>query len=184
MESTRRLFEVANYGLRNARRAAAALYWVVPQVPFWGSTSIMSEALEQLRERVVRTNEDLAVREDVETVALTTGRAERWVREAFSREHCADAKVFPGGFEMLLVPGAFVAATVHAPIGPSSGLPVPLGFASFNKGVLERAGKLLEANAGSFKLSEKLVRSLVSSLAPYDDDKSEVPAEAGIPEGS
>ena len=30
-----------------------------------------------------------------------------------------------------LVPGAFVAATVHAPIGPPSGLPVPRGFASY-----------------------------------------------------
>ncbi len=132
---------------------------------FGGSTSVMAEAVEQFRERVLRTNEDLAVRQNVETIALTTGRSERWVREAFTRDHGADAKVFPGGFEMLLVPGAFVAATVHAPIGPPSGLPVPLGFASFDPRVLARAGKLLEANANSFKLGETLIRNLVAPLS-------------------
>src|SRR5690606_5535674 len=136
MENARRLFEVASYGLRKTRHAAAAIYWVVPQVPLWGSTSIMAEAVEQFRERVIRTNEDLAVRQNVESIALTAQRPERWVKEAFTREHGSDSRVFPGGFEMLLVPGAFVAATVHAPIGQQSGLPVPLGFASFDPRVL------------------------------------------------
>jgi hypothetical protein len=166
MENARRLFDVANYGLRKTRHAAAAVYWVVPQVPLWGSTTIMAEAIEQFRERVMRTNEDLAVRQNVETIALTAVRSERWVREAFTREQGASVKVFPSGFEMLLVPGAFVAATVHAPIGPPSGLPVPLGFASFDPRVLARAGQLLEANAESFKLGDTLMRNLVAPLSP------------------
>jgi hypothetical protein len=73
---------------------------------------------------------------------------------------------FPSGFEMLPVPGAFVAATVHAPIRPPSGLPVPLGFASFDPRVLARAGQLLEANAESFKLGDTLMRNLVAPLSP------------------
>lgn len=174
MENARRLFEVAGYGLRKTRHAAAAVYWVVPQTPLWGSTSIMAEAVEQFRERIVRTNEDLAVRQNVESIALTVQRPDRWVREAFSREHWSDARVFPGGFEMLLVPGAFVAATVHAPIGQQSGLPVPLGFASFDPRVLARAGQLLDANAEVFKLSDVLRRNLV---APPVTDKEEDGAE-------
>jgi hypothetical protein len=171
MENARRLFDVANYGLRKTRHAAAAVYWVVPQVPLWGGTTIMAEAVEQFRERVMRTNEDLAVRQNVETIALTAVRSERWVREAFTREQGASGKIFPSGFEMLLVPGAFVAATVHAPIGPPSGLPVPLGFASFDPRVLARAGQLLEANAESFKLGDTLMRNLVAPLSPIPTEE-------------
>lgn len=163
MENARRLFEVASYGLRKTRHAAAAVYWVVPQVPLWGSTTIMAEAVDQFRERVTRTNEDLAVRQAVETIALTASRPERWIKEAFTREHGSEGRVFPGGFEMLLVPGAFVAATVHAPIGQQSGLSVPLGFTSFDPRVLARAAELLEVNAAAFKLGDTLKRNLVAS---------------------
>ncbi|MDI3561142.1 hypothetical protein [Bradyrhizobium sp. Arg816] len=172
LENARRLFDVASYGLRNTRHAASAVYWVVPQVPLWGSTSVMAEALEQFRERVIRTNADLAVRQNVETIALTATRSERWVREAFTREHGADAKVFPGSFEMLLAPGAFVAVTVHAPIGAPSGFPVPLGFASFDPRVLVRAGALLDANAASFKLGDKLVRNLIAPSPPEQAEEA------------
>lgn len=169
MENTRRLFEVATYGLRKTHHAAAAIYWLVPQVPLWGSTSVMAEAVEQLRERVTRTNEDLAVRHPVETAALVSGRPERWIREAFSKEYSADGRVFPGGFELLLVPGAFVAATVHSPIGPHTGLPVPLGFASFDPRVVARAGALLETRAEAFKLGGTLSHDLVAkTTAPYE----------------
>jgi hypothetical protein len=63
---------------------------------------------------------------------------------------------------MLLVPGGFVAAIVHAPIGQQSGLPIPLGFASLDPLVLARAGELIEANAGAFKLGDALRGNLVA----------------------
>lgn len=181
MENARRLFEVASYGLRKTRHAAAAIYWVVPQVPLWGSTSIMAEAVEQFRERVIRTNEDIAVRQNVESIALTAQRPERWVKEAFTREHGSDSRVFPGGFEMLLVPGAFVAATVHAPIGQQSGLPVPLGFASFDPRVLARAGELLHANAAAFKLGDALRRNL-DAFPPADREEEGAQDESVAPD--
>lgn len=174
MENARRLFEVASYGMRKACHAADAIYWVVPQVPLWGSTSIMAEVVEQFRERIQRTNEGLAIRQAVETIALTAQRPERWVKEAFTRNHGSDGRVFPGGFEMLLVPGIFVAATVHAPIGQQSGLPVPLGFASFDPRVLERAGELLASNSDAFKLSEALKQNL---CVPPAADKMELNGE-------
>jgi len=174
MENTRRLLEVAGYGQRRTRHAAAAVYWVVPSVPLWGSTSIMAETVDEFRERAIRANEVLAIRQNVESISLTTARPERWVRQAFTRQHMSDTRVFPAGFEMLLVPGTFVAATVHAPIGQPSGLPVPLGFASFDPRVLARAGKLLEANAGSFKLGDTLTGNLV---APMPQVQTEISPE-------
>lgn len=158
IENTRRLIGVANYGLRGVRRDAANLYWLVPQIPLWGSTVILSEVVEQFRERLSRTNEGLGP--PAETVSLTVGRAERWVKEAFKLNHFSDGRVFPGGFEMLLVPGSFVAATVHSPMGQPSGYPVPLGFASFDERVVSRATQLLEENAGPFKMPEHLVMEL------------------------
>ncbi|ESZ63211.1 hypothetical protein [Mesorhizobium sp. L103C131B0] len=177
-ENARRLFDVASYGLRKTRHAAAAIYWVVPQAPLWGSTSIMAEIVEQFREQINRLNEDLSVRQNVETISLTAQRPERWVKEAFTRGYESNARVFPGGFEMLLVPGAFVAATVHAPIGQQSGLPVPLGFASFDSHVLARAGELLDANAEAFKLGDVLRRNLI---APPATDKTEDSAGGAVP---
>ncbi len=165
MENVRRLFEIASYGLRKTRHAAAAIYWVVPQAPLWGSTSIMAESVEQLRGRVTRRNENLAAGHQVESIALTLQRPERWVKEAFSGCYDSGTRVFPGGFEMLLVPGAFVAAAVHAPIGQQSGLPVPMGFASFDPRVLARAGDLLNAHADAFHLGEALKRNLGVSPA-------------------
>lgn len=172
LDNTRRLLGVANYGLRNKRRGAASLYWLIPQVPFWGSTVILPEALEQLRERIGRTNE-VGLARSVETVSLTVGRPERWIKEAFGLNHFSDGSVFPSGFEMLLVPGSFVAATVHAPIGQPSGLPVPLGFASFDKRVVSRATQLLEENVGPYKLPEHLVRELDRmAIVPENDEAS------------
>jgi hypothetical protein len=169
LENARRLVEVANYGFRRARRGASALYWVVPQAPLWGSSGILPEAVERFRDRIVRTNEDLTARRPVDTVSLSAGRPDRWVREAFENCCVADRKVFPGGFELLLVPGAFMAATVHAPIGQASGMAVPLGFASFDEKIVSRAMKLLEENAAAFKLPERLV---------YDLGVTEPPATA------
>ena len=73
---------------------------------------------------------------------------------------------------MLLVPGAFVAVTIHAPIGQQSGLPVPLGFASFDPRVLARAGELLELNAAAFKLGDTLKRNLIAPALRSDASES------------
>lgn len=43
-ENARRLFDVASYGLRKTRHAAAAIYWVVPQAPLWGMAEIANSA--------------------------------------------------------------------------------------------------------------------------------------------
>lgn len=166
LENARRLFEAASYGLRRARRPAESFFWVVPNVPLWGSTSILAEAVETMIDRVTRNNEDLTHRRPVDAVALTTGRPEPWIQEAFTCSRQSEALVFPSGFEMLLVPGAFVAATVHAPIGAQSGLPVPLGLVSFDERVVERAMGLLRHSACRFGLDPKLEAALLPVSSP------------------
>jgi hypothetical protein len=170
-ENARRLFDVATYGLRKMTRTSTALLWIVPQVPLWGSTSVLYEMIEQLRGRLIGTNEDLGVRRQAEAVVLTAGRPERWLKEAFNSGYESDARVLPGGFELLLIPGCFVAAMVHAPIGQQSGLPVPLGFASFDDKVVGRATTLVESLAPAFQLSEDLRRQL--AVPQSDEERAE-----------
>ena len=168
-ENARRLVEVANYGFRKTRRGTAALYWVVPQVPLWGSSTVLKEEVDRFRDRISLKNEDLKIARQVQTVSLTPSRPERWVKEAFGLNLTSDGRVFPGGFEMLLVPGAFVAATVHATIGQSPGLPVPLGFASFDELVVARATQLLEEFAGRFSFPEQLLQDVTLETMPKND---------------
>jgi hypothetical protein len=156
-ENARRLVEVANYGLRRTKRPSPVMFWLVPQVPLWGSTSIMAEAVDQLRDLVIRTCDGFPT---VEAVALTAGPAESWIRQAFTIRRESQGAVFPGSFEMLLAPGSFVAAVVHAPVGGPSGIPVPLGFVSFDARVIDRGMALLGGAAARFGLSEELMSEL------------------------
>src|SRR3546814_12493599 len=71
-DNARRLLEVANYGLRRTKHPSPVLFWTIPQVPMWGSTSVMSEGVDQLRDLVMRTGEF----RQVEAIALTAGRSE------------------------------------------------------------------------------------------------------------
>src|SRR3546814_18264567 len=66
---------------------------------------------------------------------------------------------------MLLAPCGFVAATVHAPIGAHSGVPVPLGFASFDPRIVDRAMAMLAGQAPRIGLDEALSRELISTAA-------------------
>lgn len=160
-ENARRLLEVANYGLRRTKHPSPVLFWTVPQAPLWGSTSIMSEAVDQLRDLVMRAGDF----RQVEAIALTTGKPELWVKRAFTGWRESQSLVFPGGFEMLLAPCGFVAASVHAPIGAPSGVPVPLGFASFDPRIVERAMAILAGQAPRFGLNEALSQELISPVA-------------------
>ncbi|UNK78187.1 hypothetical protein MNQ96_11395 [Sphingopyxis granuli] len=160
-DNARRLLEVANYGLRRTKHPSPVLFWTVPQAPMWGSTSIMSEAVDQLRDLVMRAGDF----REVEAIALTAGKPERWIKRGFTGWKESQSLVFPGGFEMLLAPCGFVAAIVHAPIGAPSGVPVPLGFASFNPRIVDRAMAMLASQAHRFGLDEALSQELVSPAA-------------------
>lgn len=160
-DNARRLVEIANNGLRRTQHPSPALFWVVPQAPMWGGTSIMAEAVDQLRDLVSRAGDF----RQVEATALIAGKPEPWIKHAFTSWRETQSPVFPSGFEMLLAPGGFVAAVVHAPVGAPSGIPVPLGFASFDPKTVERAMALLALQAPRFGLGEALTRELHQTAA-------------------
>src|SRR3546814_12796139 len=56
-DNARRLLEVANYGLRRTKHPSPVLFWTIPQVPMWGSPSVMYEGDDQLRACLMHTGE-------------------------------------------------------------------------------------------------------------------------------
>jgi hypothetical protein len=171
-ENARRLFDVVGYGTRRAKMPAEVLYWLVPQAPLWGSTNILREVLERAVPRIAAANEDLGRQSPITTSCLTTGKPEWWIEAAFDRSFPAEQKVWPAGFELLVVPGSFTAAMVHAPIGAQVGLPVPLGFVSFDPKVVGRACDLLARQAGPFGLGRVLTGMLQeAAVLPPDPMK-------------
>ncbi|TXC71343.1 hypothetical protein FSB78_10615 [Sphingomonas ginsenosidivorax] len=160
LENARRFVDVIGYGLKRMQRPAQALFWVVPQVPLWGSCAVLPEILDRTVERLAAANADMMTKKRIETAALTAVRPEKWIGEAFSNVFASERRALPGGLELVLVPGAFVAAMVHAPIGAASGLAVPLGFTSFDPKVVARATDLLRRTGKMFHLTETLLEDL------------------------
>jgi hypothetical protein len=74
------------------------------------------------------------------SVALVTGRSARYIQEAFDTVILGTNFVgVPPTLEVFLVPGLLTAVTVHAPIGGTDSLPVPLGIISFDERVVLRS---------------------------------------------
>ncbi|MBX7536652.1 hypothetical protein K3175_13375 [Qipengyuania sp. GH1] len=164
-ENARRLFEATSYGLRRVRRTADHFFWVVPTVPLWGSTSILSEVVDNMVERLSNADDSRLQDRPVEPVGLAAGRPDPWVRSAFDNVMESGSLIFPNGFEMFFVPGVVVAAVVHAPVGAQTGLPVPLGLVSFDERVVGRAAELLSGRANVWGFDKRHERSLRHSEA-------------------
>lgn len=165
LENARRLFEVVTYALRRKRRPPEAIFWIVPQLPLWGSTTVLPDILDHAVSRIDSVNQDLLAKQSVVTVALTATKPDRWVSTAFKLNYCAERRVFPSGFEMVLAPGIFTAALVHAPVGAQSGLAVPLGIVSFDENVVARATALLERVLMAYRPKDQLIRQLEQAVA-------------------
>ncbi len=76
---------------------------------------------------------------DVSTsVCVVAGNNHRHLEKAFDHVVRSDGPVAPSSFEAMLIPGVLAAAVVHAPIGLSVGIRVPLGILSFDPKVVER----------------------------------------------
>ena len=159
-ENARRFVDVLSYGLRRMKHPIGAMFWAAPVTPLWGATTVLSELLDRMLRRIDAENQNLLRRQPIRTVLLSTTRPERWVEEAFNRSCAAEARALPGGLELVVAPGAFAAALVHAPVGIQTGLAVPLGFASFDERVVARAAALLHDKAGRWKLDQQLVAEL------------------------
>lgn len=160
VENARRLFEATAYGLRRSDIMPKHLFWIIPNVRFWGSTSVLVDTVDSLVDRMTAQNEGLTHNRRAEAIGLTIGRPTQWIEQAFSCVRQSDALAFPNGFEMLFIPDVMVMATVHAPIGVQAGLPVPLGFVSFDERVVARARELLDRRSHPYGLNSSERTSL------------------------
>lgn len=164
-ESTRRFFEVADYGLRSATTQPALAFWVAPQIPSWGATVLLPEILAQIESRILSKADGNVV--EVKTVAIVSDKPPKYIETAFDLVTNRAPKL-PPALEILLVPGVLVAAIASAPIGAPSGAPVPLGFASFNSQVLRRAQSYLLDAIGPYSFTPAMYEAVHAALSDND----------------
>lgn len=147
-DNLRKAAEVLAYGLRREHRPTCFL-WLGPMMRHWGATQMLPEFIKQLKTQLVSGRSDPPTDGPV-AIALAAGRPETHIEKAFDAVANSDMPRFPRTLEVLLVPGVMAAVTVHAPIGSQTGLPVPLGFASFDPRVVERVQRYVAERVQPF----------------------------------
>jgi hypothetical protein len=178
-ENTRRLFEVAEYGLRSVSERPTVCLWFAPQTPYWGATTALPEILDQIKSRVLAVSEDETRDPDNRTICLIGGRAAKHVETAFDLVGTSDAPSIPASLEMLLVPNVLTALAVNAPIpiGVRNGLPVSLGLVSFDLQVIERAKNYAMDQMLVYSLPRRLHEHIGSILSIKVTDAEKSSAE-------
>ncbi|WP_108461408.1 hypothetical protein [Devosia naphthalenivorans] len=169
-DNVRKLTEAYSIGLRSQSRPSTLL-WLMPIVKYWGATRTLPELLRTMASRIGADNS--GERPATTTVGLVSGWPEAHIKKAFGQVCKSDAPAFPQMLEILLVPGVVVAASVHAPIGSKTGLPVPLGFISFDPRVIERASDYLDQSLHRYVKDDMLDRRIREDLARKTDAEVE-----------
>lgn len=112
------------------------IFWLAPNIPYWGTTTSLSEIVNQLQ-KVFSPSED-----EIGSVALVPEALKGHLKPAFDKIYERSSKA-PNSLEILLVPGHLCAVIVHAPLNVPRGLPVPLGYISRDSTVIERTQAVL-----------------------------------------
>ena len=141
-ENIKRLQAVLDYGLPNAAEVPGNVFAVAPQTRRWGATTQQTDMLTLVQEKVARAF-PAADRGEMKTTCLYVGKPAPYIQKAFDEVLLSNVERFPKVLEILLVPGVALAAVVHAPLGSSTGNPVPLGLASFDPSVVDRGYRYL-----------------------------------------
>lgn len=172
-ENTRRLFEVADYGLRSIKERPSLCIWFAPQTPHWGATTALPGILEQIKSRALAAPVVDAQDGEIKTIGMLTGRAPKHIEVAFDAVATSNASRFPPSLEMLLIPNTLIAVTVNSPIGVQTGLPVPLGFVSFDSQIISRTQNFLSDHIDDYVLSKRLNERIHSAISvePNDSQK-------------
>lgn len=169
-ENTRRLFEVADYGLQAVKERPPLCIWFAPQTPHWGATTALPGIIGQIKSRALVAPVEGEQNGGIKSVVMLTGRAPKYIEIAFDAVGTSNASRFSPSLEMLLIPRVLIAVTVNAPIGLLSGLPVPLGFVSFDAQVISRAQNFLRGHIGDYALSEDLNEKIRSAISVNSND--------------
>lgn len=170
-ENTRRLFDVAEYGLSAVSEQPRLCTWVVPQTPNWGATTVLPEMLDQIKSRVLTAAEDDAKEGENETIGLIVGRTPRHIETAFDSVATSNTPRIPPSLELLLVPHVLAAVSVNLPIGMQSGVPVPLGFITFDRDVVGKVQEFLIDNISGYSKSDIILEKLRTEIQEYSIEK-------------
>lgn len=157
-----RTLEVLDYGLRSQARPEG-LIWISPTAPSWGATQRLPELAREIKARCQRVLDGEGAR--AKAIGFLTGRPEPYVEMAFDDWGVTDTPQAPGRLELMIVPEVMVAASVHAPIGASRGIAVPLGLLSFDPRVVQRAQAYAAPLASRFVADPKLLAAVDQMLA-------------------
>lgn len=142
-ENTARLTEALQYGKKALGENASVpgLCWLIPDTN-WGHTHVLPTVLGALSSSLASSPDN-----GFQTVSLAKESLRPHQREAFSVSELArNGTAIPSSLELLWIPGVLAAALVHAPVKTRSGIPIPLGFLSFNSQVIARIEEFLKAN--------------------------------------
>lgn len=165
-----RLAQVLDYGEKNASSVPSCAIFVAPQVPHWGATTLLSDLISLVRRKATASSSEPS---EFKSTCLFAGNPERYIKKTFDRVGCSEGSEFPPALELFLIPQIMVAAVVHAPIGSPNGYAAPLGMASFDRVVVERAQQLIGERLDRFGLTDHeiddLDRSFGSSLEMADE---------------
>lgn len=167
-DNVRKITEALGYGLRS-QLLPSTVVWLMPIVKAWGATRALPELLRSITGRLVDLSD--GKRSNTETIGLVSGWAETHVRKAFDRVATHESPLFPQSLEVLLIPGVLVVAVVHAPIGSKTGLPVPLGFISFDPRVIDRASKYLEGSMHRYLKDDAMDQRVREEMARVAESK-------------
>ncbi|NGP16621.1 hypothetical protein [Devosia aurantiaca] len=175
-DNVRKLTEAYSIALRSRSRPSTLL-WLMPIVKHWGATKTLPELLRMMASRNGTDN-------NTDRPAATVGLVSNWpdahIKKAFVQVCKSEAPAFPQTLELLIIPGVLVAASVHAPIGSRAGLPVPLGFISFDPRVVERASEYVGHSLHRYVKEDTLERRIREDLARTTADEGEM--RSSVPE--
>ncbi|MCB1504634.1 MAG: hypothetical protein KDJ47_06615 [Hyphomicrobiaceae bacterium] len=135
--NTGKFLEVAAYAVRPLVVQPAFAIWLTPQMGNWGATQLLPEILNQIKSNILRTPSEGEM--DPKTIAMVAGKPAKYLEFAFDIVATSESPRSPPRLEILIIPGALVAATIAAPINTPTGTPVPLGLLSFDSAVVQRA---------------------------------------------
>jgi hypothetical protein len=158
-----RFSALLDYGLRNEAVAPDLVFWVAPQIPCFGATTLYADIFTLVRKKVRDAFPELA---DVRVTCLSTGLPPRHTERIANVVAPSNSPAFPPATEIILLPGMAVVALVHAPIGSTNGLPVGLGFASFDPEVISRAAESLHERISAFRFGMSLEEPIIRCLQP------------------
>lgn len=149
-ENIERFLAVLDYGVRDKQESPERIVSVAPQIKNWAATTLQRDALSLIRKKIGQSI-PATDQTDVKAVCLFAGKPPRHIERTFDEVRSSDTAEFSPALEIMLVPRMAVLVTVHAPIGATTGYPVPLGFASFDSEVLERVGTYIEDRIARYR---------------------------------